>query len=326
MDTISSYLEHMFATLPRSGQMLRLKQEMLSTMEEKYNELKLEGKSENEAVGIVISEFGNIEELATELGLSPLSAEPVPPLVTDEDAFDYMAAARRTGMFTGIGVFLCLTGAALLILLSQLGGDGYLGSRFSEGGGSMLGLMALILLLVPAIGLFIYSNTKLERFEHLQEDFILTSSMRTMVEQSQARFAPTYTLSLIAGVSTIILSTLAIFAPMVIFGDNASTYGVAGMLPLVGGAVFVFIYYGRIRESHQVLLQTGEHSKSKKAENKVIGAVAAIVWPLATCLFLLTGFVFDMWHINWVIFPVTGILFGVFSAVFNIVKGSSVQS
>ena len=36
-------------------------------MEDKYNELIAEGKMDNEATGIVISEFGNLEELAEEL-------------------------------------------------------------------------------------------------------------------------------------------------------------------------------------------------------------------------------------------------------------------
>ena len=38
-------------------------------MEDKYNELINDGKNENEAVGTVISEFGNLEELSKELGL-----------------------------------------------------------------------------------------------------------------------------------------------------------------------------------------------------------------------------------------------------------------
>jgi hypothetical protein len=39
-------------------------------MEDKYNELISEGKKENEAIGIVISEFGNLDELAEGLGLN----------------------------------------------------------------------------------------------------------------------------------------------------------------------------------------------------------------------------------------------------------------
>lgn len=70
MDTIRGYLNNMFNSLPRTEQTFKLKQDLLASMEEKYYELKKEGKSENEAVGIVISEFGNIDELIDELGIT----------------------------------------------------------------------------------------------------------------------------------------------------------------------------------------------------------------------------------------------------------------
>ena len=52
--------------------MWNLKEEILSNMEEKYRELKKQGHSENEAIGTVISEFGNIDELVRELGILSL--------------------------------------------------------------------------------------------------------------------------------------------------------------------------------------------------------------------------------------------------------------
>ncbi|WP_339286944.1 permease prefix domain 1-containing protein [Paenibacillus sp. FSL E2-0201] len=61
METIVVYLDNMFANLPKTPELERLKRELLYGMEEKYQELKHDGKSENEAIGVVISEFGNIE-------------------------------------------------------------------------------------------------------------------------------------------------------------------------------------------------------------------------------------------------------------------------
>ncbi len=58
MDTIRTYLENMFLHLPKNPEVRRAKEELLSMMEDKYQELKREGRSENEAIGIVISEFG----------------------------------------------------------------------------------------------------------------------------------------------------------------------------------------------------------------------------------------------------------------------------
>ena len=75
METIRTYLENLFAQLPETPELVRLRDDMLRTMEDKYEELKSEGKSENEAVGIVISEFGNIDELLAELDLDGVGAE-----------------------------------------------------------------------------------------------------------------------------------------------------------------------------------------------------------------------------------------------------------
>ena len=52
METIKSYLETMFANMPNTPEVIRAKTELLGMMEDKYNELIQEGKSENEAVGV----------------------------------------------------------------------------------------------------------------------------------------------------------------------------------------------------------------------------------------------------------------------------------
>ena len=69
METIKSYLETMFANMPDTPEVIRAKSELFGMMEDKYNELISEGKSENEAVGTVISEF--LMSLPTLLVLMP---------------------------------------------------------------------------------------------------------------------------------------------------------------------------------------------------------------------------------------------------------------
>ena len=59
----------MFAGLPDTPEVRRAYEELAAMMEDKYTELTEEGLSENEAVGTVISEFGNLEELAQTLGI-----------------------------------------------------------------------------------------------------------------------------------------------------------------------------------------------------------------------------------------------------------------
>ena len=88
MNTLKSYLESMFAKMPNTREVLRAKDELWQMMEDKYMELIAEGKNENEAVGTVISEFGNLEELSGVLGL--------------ENAFSYQPAGGDTAQEAGI--------------------------------------------------------------------------------------------------------------------------------------------------------------------------------------------------------------------------------
>ena len=70
METIRNYLENMFRGLPDTPEVRRAKEELWQMMEDKYTELTEDGVSKNEAVGTVISEFGNLDEIADSLGIA----------------------------------------------------------------------------------------------------------------------------------------------------------------------------------------------------------------------------------------------------------------
>ena len=75
MNVINEYLDNMFKTFPDTPEVRRARIELAQMMEDKYTELIDEGKTENEAVGIVISEFGNLSELSDILGLDGIIYE-----------------------------------------------------------------------------------------------------------------------------------------------------------------------------------------------------------------------------------------------------------
>jgi hypothetical protein len=322
MDTITGYLNNMFASLPRTEQLYNLKQDLLANMEEKYYELKKDGKSENEAVGIVISEFGNIDELIDELGIHAGGEDTLVPMLAPEDTWSYMAAKKRNGFMVGIGVMLCMIGPALLILLVTLADYGFLGGVISEDTAGIIGVSILLVLIALAVGLFIFSGTMMEKYKYLKKGFNLPYFLRTEIEQRSRAFASTYTLSLTLGVSLCVVSPVTVIVWGAINEDTAG-YGVAILLAFIALAVFLFIYYGSIKESFSLLLKEGDYAEiapEKKEEKRIMGALAAIVWPLATGIFLISGFVFERWDVNWIIFPVTAILLGVFGTAYSALK------
>ncbi len=80
MDVINAYLETMFSPYPQTPRLLEAKEDLRGMMEDAYNEAISAGRSHNEAVGKVITEFGNLDELAPVLGIAsdirPTTAPP----------------------------------------------------------------------------------------------------------------------------------------------------------------------------------------------------------------------------------------------------------
>lgn len=352
METIKNYLDVMFARMPDTEQLRALKENLLLNMEEKYHELKREGKSENEAIGIVISEFGNIDELMDELEItktaSPLISQNVvgnttanmahnllgnttdhpvqktKPLrrVTEEEAYAFMEEKKKSGAMIAKGVTLCISAVAMLILLRTLVSDGLIGG-ISEYVGNFVGITAMILLIIPAVGMFIYTSAKMEVYEYLYKPFELPEYVQAEIQARYDAFAQTYVKSVIIGVSLCILAPISVIATSLV-EQNLRTYGVVVLLALVAVAVYIFIYFAAIKDSMAMLLQRDGYSleNKEKSEDKVVSAVAAVVWPLAVCIFLVTGLVYHQWHINWIVFPITAILFGMFSGAYYIIKGN----
>ena len=62
METLITYIENTFSGVPKTPEIQELKSKALTRMENHYNSLISEGKTENEAIGIIISEFNNISE------------------------------------------------------------------------------------------------------------------------------------------------------------------------------------------------------------------------------------------------------------------------
>ena len=326
METIKNYLDNMFAGLPKTERVLELKNNILANMEEKYHELKNQGKSENEAIGIVISEFGNIDELVNELGIQKDSQETLKPLVTKDEVENYLVVKKDMGIKIGIGVFLCILAPAMLILISILLENGIIKTELTSNVAEIPGLILLFVMIALAVGIFIYSGLNFERYTYMERGVQLPGSLEDDLKQRYESFTPVFHLKLIVGVCMLVLSPVSLFVASM-FGDVAEDYGIVVLLTIVAVAVYQFISSGMVKESYERLLNLGNytqrHTENQKKEDKVIGAVASIVWPLAVIVFLFCGFVYGLWYIAWIVFPIVGILFGMFCATYSIITGKN---
>lgn len=314
METIKTYLDNMFKSLPDNSETNQLKQDLYSNMEDKYNELKSIGKSENEAIGIVISEFGNIDELTSGLGYHTISKNDSTKksniiTIHKKDAISYLNNAKKFASLISLGVLFCIFGVNTLIFLSELS---EIGVKFLES----FCIIPFLIIISCAVSIFIYAGLKFRKYEHLKtQTFNLSQDAKKIVDDYKNSFDSKYIVSIIVGVILCIFSVIIIIA----FSETTgflSTISVNIFLSIVSIAVFLFVYYGNIKISLDIILQLGDFTKEKK-ENKLIGIVAAIVFPTASLIYLVTSFSTNAWDITWIIWPCTGILFRIFSSVYK---------
>ena len=157
MNAIKNYLDNMFRNLPNTEEVRRAKAELLQMMEDKYEELMAEGKTENEAVGIVISEFGNLDELAESLGISEAVTEnpdEAKPMLSMDRVKEYLAMVSQRSILLPLGIALCIFSVAFNILADLIPGLDL----------DALGVSAMFLAIGGAVILFVMSGIKKKEF------------------------------------------------------------------------------------------------------------------------------------------------------------------
>lgn len=268
METIKNYLDNMFMGLPKTQEVQRAKEELLAMMEDKYQELKAQGKTENEAIGIVISEFGNLEEVAEILGIAgymrknPRDDEEQVLYLTREDAQEYIEASQRQGIRIGLGVMFCILSPIVLIVLdgaSQVRGLG-LGEQVADG----IGLLVLLILVAAGVGMMIMGGITFQKYEDLKKETIaLDYAAEAFVREEETAFQGGFAVFIGLGVVLCVLSVVPVSVAEMFgsYSELADGIGVGIMLFLVAVGVLLFIMAGMRKSSYDFLLQKGVYER-----------------------------------------------------------------
>jgi hypothetical protein len=317
METIKTYLENMFLNLPKNREVLHAKEELLTMMEDKYQELKSQGRTENEAVGIVISEFGNLEEVAEALGISQMMKEEEQPqrrILSAADVKDYMENRERASYKVATGVLLAIWSPILLILLSSMENSSLLGIRNS---GIALGLVVLFTMVATAVALFIMSGVDFGHYDlDRNEHFLLDPQADAYVRAEEDRNRMAMTIRIAIGVVLCIISVI----PLIILGvlevsDHLLVMAVGLMIFMVGAAVFLFITSVMRLSTTDILLKKGEYSLESRRKSKKAESIGNVYWPIIVILYLYWSFTTGYWGFTWIIWPLAGLLFAVIVAI-----------
>ena len=286
MNAIRNYLDNMFRNLPNTEEVRRAKSELLQMMEDKYEELIAEGKTENEAVGVVISEFGNLDELAESLGISDAVTENPSedkPMLSLDRVKEYISMINTKSILLPLGIALCIFSVACNIVADIFQID-----LESLGVGGMFSMIAV------AVGLFIFSGIKSKEFvEVKRKECSLSIECAEYVRNERKGFKHSYGLMSSFGIGLCILSILnpIIFDKIPYVSSNI---GAAMMFFFVAVGVFLITSANTKMNGYDRLLELNESGKMSeefvpKSDRKVNKAPIIICAVIAVVIFVISA-------------------------------------
>lgn len=325
MEVIKNYLENMFHNLPHTPEVLRAKDELWQMMEDKYTELIAEGKTENEAVGTVISEFGNLDELKELLGIQKYIDTPQVSLnqrmLTLEETKEYLADRAKQSFEIALGVFLCITSVTGPIFCDEIHAP------------DSIGAVCLFLFVAIAVGLFVHPSILMKKWDFLETtpcaiDFSTTKYIREQKDQYRTTYAMRLTISIILYVLSVV--------PFIVFDELHLSFlridlegiGAVLLFLFVGIATFIIVLTCRINNTYSYLLQMNDaqtvggnfvpnQQKNIKYTNTTIESIMSVYWLTVTCIYLSISFLSFDWWITWIIWPIAAIIHSVLKNAFS---------
>lgn len=313
MEAIREYLSNLFFNVPETPDVLRAKAELMEMMEDKYEELIKEGKSEEEAIGIVISEFGNLEELAKELGVDINAkqnnlneskedreadnamgcqktgqAEQKLHIETwhHTDVADYINYSWQHAWYIAIGVMLCIWAPFFSVILDGAEAAGYIPSITSI----ILEPCIIFGFVGMAVVFFCLASSMRKRIGKLKKRSIMLSKEADELLQKKRFHDENKRLVLrITGIFLCIVSTVP-SAANVVSSIFLSEILDSSVLFLVGIAVLLLVLSGSVGNRYKEL-KKAVSGVSTSAENRLTPSQAMSVPGKKIPVAFIIGFV-----------------------------------
>lgn len=269
METIHNYLDNMFITLPVTPETIKAKEELRCMMEDKYNEMIAEGKTEGEAIGTVISEFGDLKEVAKELGIRELLTNTGNNCVdtgsqfvsahklTIDETKDALKSYIDAAYAVALGVFLCICAP-----IGPIIGDMFGSTSVSKIVMNIVGNLFLFAFVGIAVALFISYPAKRKKYKYMKKDvFILPAEMIAELQDMHKKAESTKITKLVIGIILCIFSVVPsiVFEGVIVLeivGSNRiGDFGGMLLLLFVAIGVFLIVSANMVADSYKTLLR-----------------------------------------------------------------------
>ncbi len=308
METLRVYLENMFQSLPKSQQVLDAKEELFAMMEDKYRELLEEGKGVHEATGIVISEFGNLEEVAESLGIRPEIPNPSGARVLKREEVEQIldCAAINAKKFSE-GTFLVFFGVFILLLGLAFSKSPF---EYYEEKFGLVGVFLLLGCVSLSVHRFVSGGMGAEKLKFLEEESpALSFCDKIWLRQERDSLGLPKKITLSATLS--MLSCAIVPVILLFFEDSEGLIlcAVAMMLLVMGTALGVLLRGVLEHRIYEKLIGEGEYSPEKREGRQKVHRVSGLFWSAVLLIYFMVSLFMKEWGRTAMVFFPAGMIY-----------------
>ena len=176
-----------------------------------------------------------------------------------------------------------------------------------------------------AIGVigFIKASSASSEYEFLEKEAFETEyGVSGAVKKRKDEFKEQYTRINTICTVMCILSVVPLFLSICFnAADFVFVLDVCFILLMTAIACYGFVYVGTIMGSYNKLLEEGDYTRNEKSRSSIMGSFSTIYWLTVTAVFLVFQLAIPgTWTNAWVIWPIAGVLFGVFRIIVGSIR------
>lgn len=238
--------------------------------------------------------------------------------ITLAEANVYIEQRKDASVKIAVATFLCILSVIPLLLLGAL--SELTSLPISENATVGIGVVSIFPIVAIAVIMFIRVGFKNAPYEFLEkEPFETEYGVTGFARDRQKAYRSTYVKYNYIGACTCVLSPVPLLCGAFTENELLTVILLCVTMLIAGIGAMFFIVAGVRWASMQKLLKEGEFSDKGKRKNKINEAIGTSYWLIATAVYLGWSFLTDDWHITWVVWPISGILFMAIRLICNLV-------
>lgn len=200
-----------------------------------------------------------------------------------------------------LGVFLILLGTTFLLGII---------SRSTDEKNIITGVIILLIFVLFTIPIFIIRGLEIETFKRknpLLENFYTSEEID--------KYDKVFSKALVISISIIILGVIVFMAlyGFKIFNGNVIMQ-VSILMIFITISTPILVYHGIQKDKYDI----EKHNKANnyiKENEELLGKISGVIMIMATIIYFILGFIWGLWKYNWLIYPICGMICGIFAII-----------